>query len=93
VKIKTNITATCSFILSWNVDGSILGNSLRNIGSKNSINGTMINTANGTSLKISAVVLVSCCLSLRERLFPPASLRSSLELILTSAHNNLQPSQ
>ncbi|KAG5530442.1 hypothetical protein RHMOL_Rhmol09G0008500 [Rhododendron molle] len=57
------------------------------------MNGMMIKTATGTSLKISAVVRVSCCLSLLDRLFPPASLSSNLELILTSAQSSLKPSQ
>lgn len=84
---------TCSFILSWKVDGNMLGNNFRNTGSKNSMNGTIIKTAKGTSLKISAVVRVSCCLSLLERLFPPASFNSNLVLILTSAQRSFIPNQ
>lgn len=79
--------------MSWKVEGSMLGNNFRNTGKRNSMNGTIIKTAKGTSLNISAVVRVSCCLSLLERLFPPASFNSNLELILTSAHNNLKPNQ
>lgn len=89
--IGTNLAS--SFILSWKVDGSMLGNTARNTGNKNSINGTIINTATGTSLKISAVVRVSCCLSLRERLFPLAVFNKSLEHILTSAQSSLVPNQ
>lgn len=85
--------STCSFILSWNVDGSMFGNSLRNTGNKNSMNGTMMKTANGTSLNISAVVRVNCFLSLLVRLFPAANFNNILEEILTSAHNNFRPSQ
>lgn len=57
------------------------------------MNGTIINTAKGTSLKISAVVRVSCCLSLLDRLFPSASFKSKRELILTSTHKSLVPNQ
>uniref|UniRef100_A0A0A9HQB6 Uncharacterized protein n=1 Tax=Arundo donax TaxID=35708 RepID=A0A0A9HQB6_ARUDO len=71
----------------------MFGNNLRNTGSKNSMKGTMMNTANGTSLKISAVVRVSCCLSLLERLFPPASFTSNLDDILTSAQSSFVPNQ
>jgi len=92
-KAYTLLKHTSSFILSWKVDGNILGKSFKKTGSKNSINGTRMNTANGTNLKISAVVRVSCCLSLLERLFPPANLSSNLELILVSAQSNLVPSQ
>lgn len=84
---------TSSFILSWKVDGSMFGNSFRATGSKNSMNGTIMKTATGTNLKMSAVVRVSCCRSLLERPFPLASLTSSLTLILTSAQSNFVPSQ
>ena len=85
--------STCSFILSWKLDGNMLGNSFRNTGSKNSMNGTMMKTAKGTSLNMSAVVLVSCCLSLLERPFPLASFTNNLELILTSAQSSFAPNQ
>ena len=85
--------ASSSFILSWKVDGSMFGNNLRNTGSKNSMNGTIMKTATGTNLKMSAVVRVSCCRSLLDRPFPLASLTSSLTLILTSAQSNFVPSQ
>ena len=91
-KLKECIS-TCSFILSWKVDGNMLGNSFRNTGSKNSMNGTMMKTAKGTSLNMSAVVRVSCCLSLLERPFPLASFTNNLELILTSAQSSLVPNQ
>ena len=68
---------TASFILSWKVDGNMLGNNFKNTGSRNSMNGTMITTTKGTSLKTYAVVLVSYCLSLLDKLFPPASFNSS----------------
>jgi len=71
----------------------MLGNNFRNTGRRNSIKGTIMKTAKGTSLKISAVVRVSCCLSLLERFFPPASFNNNLELILTSAHSSLEPNQ
>lgn len=53
----------------------------------------MMKTAKGTSLKISAVVRVSCCLSLLVRLFPAANFNNNLEEILISAHNNFKPNQ
>ena len=93
VAYKFSRTCTCSFILSLKVDGNIFGNNLRNTGSKNSMNGTMIKTAKGTSRKMSAVVRVSCCLSLLERLFPSASFNNNLELILISAQRSLVPNQ
>jgi len=92
-KAYTRWRHTSSFILSWKVDGNILGKSFKKTGRRNSIKGTRMNTANGTNLKISAVVLVSCCLSLLERLFPPANLSSNLELILVSAQSSFVPSQ
>lgn len=84
---------TCSFILSWKVEGNMLGNNLRATGSRNSIKGTIMNTANGTSRKISAVVRVNWVRSRRVKLLPPASLRSNREQIFTSAHSNLVPTQ
>jgi hypothetical protein len=96
IEIKQQIEkkeVACSFILSWKVEGSMLGNSLKKTGSKNSINGTIINTAKGTRRNISAVVLKSCLLSLRVKLFPPASLISNLEEIRVSAHRSLNPTQ
>lgn len=84
---------TCSFILSWKVDGNMLGNNLRATGNKNSMKGTIMNTANGTSRKISAVVRVNWVRSRRDKLLPPASLRSNREQIFTSAHSNLVPTQ
>lgn len=84
---------TCSFILSLKVDGNMLGNNLSATGSRNSIKGTIIKTANGTSRKMSAVVRVSCCLSRRDKLFPPASFKSNREQILTSAQSNFVPTQ
>jgi hypothetical protein len=42
---------------------------------------------------MSAVVRVSCCLSLLERPFPLASFTNNLELILTSAQSSLVPNQ
>ena len=71
----------------------MLGKNFKKTGNKNSMNGTMIKTANGTSLNISAVVRVNCCRSLLERVFPPASFNSNLEDILASAHKSLDPSQ
>jgi len=71
----------------------MLGNNFRNTGRRNSIKGTITKTAKGTSLKISAVVRVSCCRSLLDRLFPPASFNNNLELILTSAQSSLEPNQ
>jgi hypothetical protein len=90
---KRSVQNTCSFILSWKVEGSILGNSFRKTGNRNSIKGTIMNTATGTSLNMSAVVRVSCCLSLLDRLLPLASFKRSLEEILTSAHSSFKPSQ
>lgn len=52
------------FNLSSNVEGSIPGKILRATGSKSSMKGTSTKTAIGTSLKTSAVVLVSCLFSL-----------------------------
>lgn len=85
--------ASCSLILSWKVEGSMFGKTFKNTGSRSSINGTTIKMANGTRRNISAVVLVSCCLSLRVRLFPLANLSSNLEETLTSVQRSLVPTQ
>ena len=45
--------------LSSNVEGSMLGNNLRATGNNSSMNGTMMKTANGTSLRMSCVVRLS----------------------------------
>lgn len=71
----------------------MFGNSLSATGNRNSIKGTIMNTANGTSLKISAVVRVNWLRSRRDKLLPPASLSSNREQIFTSAHSNFVPIQ
>ena len=48
-----------SLSFSMKVLGSMLGNSLRATGSRNSMNGTMTNTRNGTRRNRSAVVRTS----------------------------------
>ena len=71
----------------------MLGNNLRKIGSNNSMNGTMMKTANGTSLKIEVVVLVSCYLFVHEIFFPLASFNKILKDIVRSAQRSLVPIQ
>ena len=58
-RLKRKVTLTAAN-LSSNVDGSMLGNSLRATGSKSSMKGTMTKTANGISLSRYVVVRLSC---------------------------------
>ena len=84
---------TSSLALFWKVDGSILGNNFNITGSRSSMKGTITITANGTRRNISEVVLLSCCLSLRLRLFPLPSLSSNLDEILKSVQRSFVPTQ
>uniref|UniRef100_A0A182TSU1 Uncharacterized protein n=1 Tax=Anopheles melas TaxID=34690 RepID=A0A182TSU1_9DIPT len=75
----------------WKVEGSMPGNSLIASGSSSSINGTMINTENGTSRNRSEVVRMSSLCSRRVNVFPLSTRHSSFRLMLMSMNSNRKP--
>lgn len=60
-------------------------------GRSNSINGTMINTENGTNLNKSLVVRINCLYSRLDRDFPFRILHISLAEMRTSINSSLNP--
>lgn len=79
--------------LSSKVDGSMLGNNLSATGSNNSMNGTMTNTANGMSRRMSVVVRLSCRRSRLVKDSPCSNFHWSLDAILTSFARSFEPFQ
>ena len=84
-----NLLSLSDFVVK--VVGNMPGNSFNAIGNRNSMNGTIINTEKGTSLKTSPTVLTSCRFSLRVRLFPLAIFQRIFDTTRISKNSKTNP--